>query len=211
LSKNKDKYFSFIIEYVVCFDLKGEKWIRFENKECNFGYRESIFKHQEGNFIIWRVGFRLKKNFTPNIEYKDIKKAIENNNITSLSPSIIARLVKQIRKEKLPDYKVLGNVGSFFKNPIISNKHYAELVKVYPNIVAFDEKESKKISAAWLIEYCGYKGKRIGNVGMSSNQALIMVNYGGANGEEVLFLAKEIQEKVKQNFDINLEIEANII
>lgn len=128
-----------------------------------------------------------------------------------LTPQIIAQTIRQIRNNKLPDYKILGNVGSFFKNPIISLKQYLDLKKSFPNIIAFNEGNNKKISAAWLIEQCGYKGKKIGNVGMHSTQALVMVNYGGAKGKEVIELANEIKESIKQKFEINLEVEANII
>ncbi len=200
-----------IIDYVICFDLKQKQWRSLTKQECKFGYRDSVFKHGEKNLLIWKVGFRLNKNFCPNIDYKDIKNKIEAEQINNLTPQIIAQTIRQIRGSKLPDYKILGNVGSFFKNPIISLEQYLDLKKSFPNIVAFDEVYKKKISAAWLIEQCGYKGKKIGNVGMHSTQALVMVNYGDAKGKEVIKLANEIKESIKQRFQINLEIEANII
>lgn len=200
-----------IIDYVICFDLKQNQWVNLTKQECKFGYRDSVFKHTEKNLVIWKVGFRLNKKFTPNIDYKDIKNKIETEKVEHLTPQIIAQTIRQIRNNKLPDYKILGNVGSFFKNPIISLEQYLDLKKSFPNIVAFDERKNKKISAAWLIEQCGYKGKRIGNVGMHSTQALVMVNYGSAKGKEVIGLANEIKESIKQRFNINLEIEANII
>ncbi len=200
-----------IIDYVVCFDLEKRHWVSLTKEECKFGYRDSVFKHEKKNLVIWKVGFRLSKQFAPNINYKDIKNKIATEQIEHLTPKIIAESIRQIRNKKLPDYKILGNVGSFFKNPIITHNQYSDLIKSFPNIIAFDEGDNKKISAAWLIEQCGYKGKRIGNVGMHSTQALVMVNYGGATGKEVILLANEIKENVKHKFDINLEIEANII
>lgn len=200
-----------IIDYVICFDLKHNQWVNLTKQECKFGYRDSVFKHMEKNLLIWKVGFRLNKKFTPNINYKDIKNKIEIEKTELLTPKIIAQTIRQIRDNKLPDYKILGNVGSFFKNPIISLGQYLDLKKLFPDIVAFDEGENKKISAAWLIEQCGYKGKKIGNIGMHSTQALVMVNYGDAKGEDVIELANEIKESIKQKFEINLEIEANII
>ena len=199
------------IVYVTVFDLKENRFISFNNEECNFAYRNSIFKYQEGNLLIWKVGFCLSKAFSPNINYKDLEDKLNKEDIHSLSPKLIAQKVREIRNEKLPDYRVLGNVGSFFKNPVIEKQLYEQLLKDYKDIVAFDSGENKKISAAWLIEQCGYKGKQINNVGMHNRQALVMVNYGGASGEDVLSLAHDIQAKVKEKFDIDLNIEAHII
>ncbi len=199
------------IVYVTVFDLKENRFISFNNEECNFAYRNSIFKYQEGNLLIWKVGFCLSKAFSPNINYKALEDKLNKEDIHSLSPKLIAQKVREIRNEKLPDYRVLGNVGSFFKNPVIEKQLYEQLLKDYKDIVAFDSGENKKISAAWLIEQCGYKGKQINNVGMHNRQALVMVNYGGASGEDVLSLAHDIQAKVKEKFDIDLNIEAHII
>ncbi|MBQ4421199.1 MAG: UDP-N-acetylmuramate dehydrogenase [Bacteroidales bacterium] len=199
------------IAYVTVFDLKKNKFITLKNEECNFAYRNSIFKYQEGNLLIWKVGFCLKKNFTPNINYKALEEKIKKENIVSLTPKLIAQKVREIRNEKLPHFNVLGNVGSFFKNPVIEKHQYELLKKDYKDIVAFDSGEKKKISAAWLIEQCGYKGKRIGNIGMHDKQALVMVNYGGASGKDVLHLAHQIQKNVKEKFDIDLNIEAHLI
>lgn len=199
------------IVYVTVFDLKENRFISFNNEECNFAYRNSIFKYQEGNLLIWKVGFCLSKAFLPNINYKALEDKLNKEDIYSLSPKLIAQKVREIRNEKLPDYRVLGNVGSFFKNPVIEKQLYERLLKDYKDIVAFDSGENKKISAAWLIEQCGYKGKQINNVGMHNRQALVMVNYGGASGEDVLSLAHDIQAKVKEKFDIDLNIEAHII
>lgn len=199
------------IVYVTVFDLKENRFISFNNEECNFAYRNSIFKYQEGNLLIWKVGFCLSKAFSPNIKYKALEDKLNKEDIHSLSPKLIAQKVREIRNEKLPDYRVLGNVGSFFKNPVIEKQLYEQLLKDYKDIVAFDSGENKKISAAWLIEQCGYKGKQINNVGMHNRQALVMVNYGGASGEDVLSLAHDIQAKVKEKFDIDLNIEAHII
>lgn len=199
------------IVYVTVFDLKENRFISFNNEECNFAYRNSIFKYQEGNLLIWKVVFCLSKAFLPNINYKALEDKLNKEDIHSLSPKLIAQKVREIRNEKLPDYRVLGNVGSFFKNPVIEKQLYERLLKDYKDIVAFDSGENKKISAAWLIEQCGYKGKQINNVGMHNRQALVMVNYGGASGEDVLSLAHDIQAKVKEKFDIDLNIEAHII
>ena len=199
------------ITYVVVFDLKENKFITIKNEECNFAYRNSIFKYQDGNLLIWKVGFCLSKNFTPNINYKALEEKIKKENIVSLTPKLIAQKVREIRNEKLPNFNVLGNVGSFFKNPVIEKHQYELLKKDYKDIVAFDSGEKKKISAAWLIEQCGYKGKRIGNIGMHDRQALVMVNYGGASGEDVLHLAHQIQKNIKEKFNIDLNIEAHLI
>lgn len=198
------------LEYVVVFDLEENRFMTLKNEDCCFSYRNSVFKYQKGNLLIWKVGFRLSKEFKPNLTYKGLQERLFSKGQT-LSPKLVAQTVRQIRDEKLPDYKVLGNVGSFFKNPVITRQHYQRLLSEFPDIVAFDSGMDKKISAAYLIEKCGYKGKQIKNVGMHSRQALVMVNYGKATGSDVLYLAKEIQKSVKEKFDIDLNIEAHII
>ncbi|MBR1769535.1 MAG: UDP-N-acetylmuramate dehydrogenase [Bacteroidales bacterium] len=200
-----------IIDYVTVYDLYENKFIKLSQEDCKFGYRNSVFKYQKGNLIIWKVGFCLNKNFVPNSDYKDIKIKLSQLNNIKLNPQLMAGIVREIRNTKLPDYKQNANVCSFFKNPVIPNEQYDILESKYPGIVAFEDNNGKKISAAWLIEQCGYKGKRIGNLAMHKSQALCMINCGQATGKEVEDFAAMIKKDIQEKFAIDLSIEAHII
>lgn len=178
---------------------------------CEFGYRSSIFKtHQKGKYLITSVTFELHKPpYKPLLTYGDLKSKFEKQN-----PSIqeVANGVIEVRKSKLPDPQLIGNGGSFFKNPLISKSNFLELKKNYNELPSFSvDKDQIKIPAAWLIDYLGYKGMRFGQVGIHENQALVLVNFGGARGAEILSLAKKIQKHVQAVFGINLEMEVNIL
>ena len=178
---------------------------------CEFGYRSSIFKtHQKGKYLITSVTFELHKPpYQPLLTYGDLKSKFEKQN-----PSIqeVANGVIEVRKSKLPDPQLIGNGGSFFKNPVISKSNFLELKKIYNELPSFSvDKDQIKIPAAWLIDYLGYKGMRFGQVGIHENQALVLVNFGGARGAEILSLAKKIQKHVQAVFGINLEMEVNIL
>jgi len=184
----------------------------FNNEQCQFGYRESIFKHElKGKYFISSVTFKLSKNKVPNISYGDIAKLLEEWDITVPSIADVSNAVIRIRKDKLPDPELIGNAGSFFKNPIIELQKYLDLQKIYPEIKSFPAPEGLvKVPAAWLIEQCGFKGKRFGHVGVHEKQALVLVNYGGGSGKEIIELSKKIIESVKVKFDIKLRTEVNI-
>ena len=186
----------------------------FSNKECNFGYRESIFKNELKNqYIITSVTFKLtKKNHKINISYGDIQSELTNKNINEPTLIDVSNAVIAIRQSKLPDPKVLGNSGSFFKNPIISKKDFIAIQQNHPEIKFFDiNNEQVKVPAGWLIEQAGFKGKRFGDAGIHKNQALVLVNYGDATGQEILEVSKNIQKTVFEKFGINIEAEVNII
>jgi UDP-N-acetylmuramate dehydrogenase len=200
--------------YCEAIEISTGKKVKFSNAECSFGYRESIFKKKEkGKYIITAVTFQLsKKNHKINIAYGDIKKelaerGIENPNIKQVSDAVVA-----IRKSKLPDPKELGNCGSFFKNPIISKGHY-QLIKVeFPEMPSYEvSSELVKVPAGWLIENAGFKGKRFGDAGVHKNQALVIVNYGSATGDELLQLSQKIQKTVLEKYKIAIEAEVNIL
>ncbi len=191
----------------------GKKQL-FSNKDCQFGYRNSIFKNEgKGKYIITRVIFRLtKKDHILNTSYGAIKKALADKGITKPTIKDVSEAVIQIRKSKLPDPLEIGNSGSFFKNPVISKDHFFKLQRSYPTIPFYKVDESAmKVPAAWLIEQCGFKGKRWGDAGVHKKQALVLVNYNNATGKEILDLAKRIQKAIKEKFDIFLETEVNII
>ncbi len=184
----------------------------FFKKDCRFGYRESIFKHiAKDQYFIADVTYLLKKNHIPNTTYKDIQKYLEIHNISNPSVKEIASAVIDIRSKKLPDPKVIGNAGSFFKNPIVSLSKASQLKEVYPELPIYPIDQTQvKIPAAWLIEQCGFKGIVHGNTGTFDKQALVIVNHGNATGEEILNFALEIQNKVYETFEIELDPEVNI-
>lgn len=184
----------------------------FSKEACEFGYRDSYFKNNKGLYIITSVTFKLKsepKNI--NISYGAIESELEKQNITTPSIKDVSDAVISIRKSKLPDPKELGNSGSFFKNPIISDADFKELQQKNPAVPHYIVSSSEiKIPAGWLIEQCGFKGKRFGDAGVHKNQALVLVNYGNATGEEIWNLALKIQKSVKEKFGITIEPEVNI-
>jgi len=195
-------------------EISSGKIITFRSSDCSFGYRESVFKNVlKGQFIILNVSFRLSKiNHKINASYGAIQSELELNNITSPTIKDVSNAVIAIRKSKLPDPDKIGNSGSFFKNPVISKAHFSLLQKEYPTIPNYIISEDLiKVPAGWLVEQCGYKGKRYGDAGVHKHQALVLVNYDNAGGLEILKLAKEIQETVSQVFNIILEMEVNII
>ncbi len=186
----------------------------FFNDECNFGYRNSIFKNElKNNIAITSVTFKLNKKFYPNINYSALKEEITEKNLSKISISEVSEAVRDIRKRKLPDPNKFGNAGSFFKNPVISHAHFLEIQYKYPSFRGFiQESGVVKVSAAWLIEQCGWKGKLIGNAAVYVNQPLVLVNFSGnASGSEILNLANQIKNSVKNTFNVILEEEVNII
>lgn len=186
----------------------------FKNSDCQFGYRDSIFKNElKGKHIITSVIFKLTtKNHILNTAYGAIGAALSEKGISKPSIKDISNTVISIRESKLPNPKEIGNGGSFFKNPVISSQHFKELQKKYLTIPHYSIAESEvKIPAGWLIEQAGYKGLKKNHTGVHSKQALVLVNYGNAKGIEILELANEIQDTIFKIFNIPLEIEVNII
>ena len=193
--------------------IQGKKRI-FTKDECDFGYRNSIFKQKEkGNQVIVNVTFKLTKNkHQLKTSYGAITSELENQNIKTPTIQDVSNAVIAIRSSKLPDPKEIGNSGSFFKNPVITTEHFNTLKLNFPEIPSYKVSEKEvKIPAGWLIEKAGFKGKTFGNYGVHKNQALVLVNYGGAKGSDILKLSKIIQNTIKTIFDINLEAEVNII
>ena len=184
----------------------------FTHSDCKFGYRNSVFKNElKGKYIITNVTFKLtKNNHQINISYGDIKnhlKDIEHPTLKDISDAVIS-----IRQQKLPDPKEIGNSGSFFKNPVIGSVLFNSLQKKHAKIPHYVVSENEiKIPAGWLIEQCGFKGQRFGDAGVHSKQALVLVNYGNASGQDIYNLAQNIRQKVKDTFGISLQIEVNII
>jgi UDP-N-acetylmuramate dehydrogenase len=186
----------------------------FLKEECQFGYRESIFKNQvKDQFIITSVVFKLtKRNHKTNTSYGDILAELTQNNITTPTIKDVSNAVIAIRKSKLPDPKELGNSGSFFKNPIVSKKEFEKIHLNFPQMKFYDISETEvKVPAGWLIEQAGFKGKRFGDAGIHKNQALVLVNYGNATGQEILAISKKIQQTIFETYGIQIEAEVNVI
>lgn len=202
-----------VFESLEAYDLETGSLCVFSHKGCRFGYRESIFKNEaKGKYIITSVTLKLNKHPVFNISYGAIKQTLEKMGVAELSVKAVSDAVIQIRQSKLPDPNVLGNAGSFFKNPEVPTATFLEVQKKFPGIVGFKTgEETTKVAAGWLIEQCGWKGKVVGNTGSHKEQALVLVNYGGATGKEIWGLALEIQKSVKEKFGIDIQPEVNII
>ncbi|MFT4525476.1 MAG: UDP-N-acetylmuramate dehydrogenase [Bacteroidia bacterium] len=184
----------------------------FSNLECEFGYRESVFKRiLKGQFMIVSVQLRLKKNPTLNTSYGAIESELSNKGISDPTISDVSQAVINIRQSKLPDPKELGNAGSFFKNPVIEKSTFEKLQNKFPNVPNYQAPNGIKLAAGWLVEQCGWKGKKIGNCGSHGDQALVLVNYGGSNGSEIFDLSEQILQSVKDKFGIQLEREVNVV
>ena len=201
-----------VFESLEAVDLKTHKRLIFNKKECQFGYRDSIFKRDlKGKIFITKVILKLTKKHKINIEYGAIRQVlsdrkIENPNIRDISDAVIF-----IRKSKLPDPAEIGNAGSFFKNPVIDISHFERLKIEYPNIVSYPVSETEiKVPAGWLIDRAGWKGKRFGDAGCHAKQALVLVNYDNAKGSEIWDLAQRILRDVKEKYGIELTPEVNV-
>jgi UDP-N-acetylmuramate dehydrogenase len=199
------------IESVEIFDLDRFEELTIPNAECRFGYRDSIFKRiLKGKAAILAVTFTLSKKADFKLNYGNVEEELKK--YSEINISAIRDAIIQIRKRKLPDPALTGNAGSFFKNPVISAVHAFELKKSYPSLPHFVQSgRNVKIPAAWLIDQCGWKGKRIGSVGVHENQPLVIVNHGNAKGEEILDLAQAVKDSVHRKFNIELEFEVNIL
>jgi UDP-N-acetylmuramate dehydrogenase len=186
----------------------------FTKEDCHFGYRESIFKHEaKDQFIITSVVFKLtKRNHKINTSYGDISKELEKQNVTTPTLKDVSNAVIAIRQSKLPDPAALGNSGSFFKNPIVPKEQYEKAHALHPEMPHYVVSETEvKVPAGWLIEKAGFKGKRFGDAGIHKNQALVLVNYGNATGQEILAVSRDIQTTVLKEFGIAIEAEVNVI
>lgn len=194
-------------------EISSGKIVKFNNSDCEFGYRESVFKNKMKNqYIIVNITLELKRNPVLNINYGDVKAILESQNINNPSIKQVSDAIISIRQSKLPDPKIIGNSGSFFKNPIVSLNQLELIKKKYPNVVNYKINENEfKIAAGWMIERAGWKGKKFNNYGVHEKQALVLVNYGLANGMEIFNLSEEIILDIKDKFGIKLEREVNII
>jgi UDP-N-acetylmuramate dehydrogenase len=192
-------------------NLASGETIVFTHSDCKFGYRESIFKHEaKGKFFIQSVTFKLAKKPIIKTQYGDIQQTLLDWGISNPGVADVSKAVIHIRQSKLPNPAEIGNCGSFFKNPVISQEHFNFLLLSYPSIKSYDAGPGKvKVPAGWLIETAGWKGFREGDYGVHEKQALVLVNYGSATGSNIIALAKRIQADVLHKFQIPLEMEVN--
>ncbi len=195
------------------FHIREKKIYTFGLSDCEFGYRESVFKGRYKNeFVILDVSLKLNKFPVFHTSYGAIQTELEKMHVDQLSIASISQAVINIRSSKLPDPAKIGNAGSFFKNPSVTKQKFAELKDKYPGIVAYENTDGTlKLAAGWLIEQCGWKGFRRSDAGCYENQALVLVNYGNAKGSEILNLSEEILASVQRKFDITLNREVNIV
>jgi UDP-N-acetylmuramate dehydrogenase len=184
----------------------------FTNAECRYAYRESVFKKEwKGKYIITHVIYRLDKRPSFHLEYGNVKGELEKSGC-ELTLQNVRNVIIRIREAKLPDPKVQGNAGSFFMNPVVPRMQYESLLAKYPDMPHYMvDDEWVKIPAAWMIDRCGWKGKRIGNAGVHDKQALVLVNLGGATGQEIVTLSQQIQASVYEKFGISISPEVNFI
>jgi UDP-N-acetylmuramate dehydrogenase len=193
-------------------DLDNNSLTNIQKQDCKLGYRDSIFKHElKGKFIITAVYISLHKNPSINVSYGDVEKRLSHIPKQEITIKHVSETISAIRTEKLPNPKVLGNAGSFFKNVVIQNQAFDVIQKEYPSIPHFVVENGVKIPTAWLIEKCGFKGLQQGNVGCYKTQPLVIVNYGNATGQEVFDYSTKVILAVKQKFGILLEREVNIV
>ena len=211
------------IDCVYTIDLTNGKRVIFNNEDCHFAYRDSIFKREEDEkrciravmenkkYFIVAVDFKLRKNGNLNLEYGNIKDYLGKHNITFPTLSDVAKAIKTIRSEKLPEVGVVGSVGSFFQNPIVEFDVFQRLKEIYPDMPSYPNDKGVKIPAGWLIDKSGWKGHKENHVGVWDKQALVLVHYGGGKPKEILDLMKKIQDSVFEKFGIEIKPEVNII
>ena len=198
-----------IIKTVYAFDLEEEEFVRFDVSECDYGYRESMFKHAKDRYIITHVVFALSREPKPRLDYSKALSSLKED--SQLTPGKVRDAVIAIRKEKLPEVSQLGSAGSFFKNPVVSPAQFAVLAQQYPDIPHFDAEGGVKVPAAWLIDRLGWKGKTKGGAQVYPKQPLVIVNMGAASAADIVDLAQQIMDSVVERFGIHLHPEVNYI
>ena len=201
-----------IFEECEAFDRTTGKRVRFSAQDCAFGYRESVFKHEHRDrMIITSVTYRLRTQPTVNTSYRDVSEELAAKAVSEPTPLDVMNAVVAVRRRKLPDPAVIGNTGSFFKNPVVASDVAERVRSTNPEAPMYPQPDgSVKLAAAWLIDTCGWKGARHGDAGVHDRQALVLVNHGTASGGEILALASAIQQSVQERFGIALEREVNV-
>jgi UDP-N-acetylmuramate dehydrogenase len=197
---------------VEAWDREAQGSVRLDNRACEFGYRNSIFKREPGRYFITAVVFALPRRHAVKVDYAGLPEELKSQGVTSPTAKDVARAVEALRRRKLPDPALIPNAGSFFKNPVLPAERAADLLRAHPKMPTYHSSEGNtKISAAWLIEACGFKGVRQGDAGVSSQHALVLVNYGRATGGEIWSLAQRVRDTVAGRFGITLEPEPLVL
>ena len=202
-----------IVERIEAVDVGTGQMVEIAASECQYGYRDSRFKHEwHQRFFITAVTYRLSLSFEPRLDYGNIREMLAQRGITQPTAAQLRQVIIDIRNAKLPDTKVEGNAGSFFVNPVVPREKYEQLAAEYPGMPHYTTDDGReKIPAGWLIEQCGWKGRTLGRAGVHHRQALVLVNKGGATGEEVLRLCETVKADVRSKFGIEIHSEVNII
>jgi len=202
-----------VLDEVEYLELSNGKMHTISNTDCHFGYRNSVFKNElKGKVFVISITVTLSKTSTPTVEYWALQEYMQEHGIEEPKTADVFEAVVYIRRSKLPDPAELGNAGSFFKNPVIPNSQLEHVLQKHPEAKHFPVDDThSKLAAGWMIEQCGWKGKRVGNTGSHARQALVLVNYGEAQGQEIADLAHEIIASVKREFGVELEPEVNIL
>jgi UDP-N-acetylmuramate dehydrogenase len=200
------------VESVEAFDLRENRTTRFDNTQCEFGYRDSVFKRHPDRWLITSITLRLPHDWTPRIEYSGVQDELRRTGIERPAPIHVAEAVVSLRTRKLPDPAVIGNAGSFFKNPLVTAAQAVALRTENPQLPFWPAAgDTSKLSAAWLIEACGFKGLREGDAGISNRHALVLVNHGNATGAQLWDLAQRVRDGVRERFGVVLEPEPRVI
>ena len=195
------------IETIEAVEIATGRVVNIQAKDCGYGYRQSRFKQEwKDRYLITHVTYHLSTTFKPHLDYGVLKQ------VKDPTPQELRQTIIDIRQAKLPDPKVVGNAGSFFMNPVVSREHYETLAAQYPDMPHYDVSDTLvKIPAGWMIEQCGWKGKSLGRAGVHEKQALVLVNLGGATGQEIVRLCETIRHDVKEKFGIELKPEVNVV
>ncbi|KAF1056673.1 MAG: UDP-N-acetylenolpyruvoylglucosamine reductase [Pseudomonas delhiensis] len=200
-----------VFSSLVALDRHSGALHEFGLEECAFGYRDSLFKREPGRWVILRVRLQLSRQAPLHLDYGPVRQRLAEEGISAPNAADVARAIRSIRCEKLPDPAVLGNAGSFFKNPVVKAAKAAHLKEIYPDLVAYPQGEAEvKLAAGWLIDKAGWKGFRDGDAGVHAQQALVLVNYGQASGEQIKALAERIALDIRERFGVELEMEPNL-
>ena len=201
-----------IIYKVEAVEIATGRVVVFDNQDCQYSYRQSRFKHEwKDKYLVTHVIYRLSRSFVPDLDYGNIRASLAANHIENPTAQQLRDVIIEIRNAKLPDPKVQGNAGSFFMNPIVEKAKFEELAAQYPGMPHYTiDEEHEKIPAGWMIDQCGWKGKSLGRAGVHDKQALVLVNRGGATGEEIVNLCETIRKDVKQKFGIDIHPEVNV-
>lgn len=201
-----------VLQSVSGWDRRNKKWGQLDKNQCGLAYRDSVFKRQQkDNFVITTVTLKLSKQASTKNSYQALQKSLQQQAISQPTPQQIADTVIAVRRRKLPDPAELANVGSFFKNPVVSEEQAEQLLSDFPDMVQYPQDDGVKLAAGWLLEQAGWKGKRMGAVGMHDQQSLVLINYDQGNGDDVIELANAIKNDILDTFGVQLTIEPTVI